>query len=586
MIFTLPWALVSLAALPALAAIYLLRNRSRRVPVSSLMLWADLTRAREGGRHLQRPQLPWLLLLEIVILSLLAVGATDPRWLAADATRPLVVVLDDSLSMQAGGDDAPRRRALDLIRDECGPASPTQFILAGPRPHLLGDPVTSFAAARPLLDRWECLAPTASLDAAVTLAVAVGGRRARVLVLTDHPPAADVPPGQVVWQSLGRALPNVAITQAARSFREDQDRYLVELANFSAAPVRAVLTLTDDGAGASAAAARSVDLAPGDRAALLFDRPASDRPVHLTLADDALAVDNAVTLLPDRPRPVAVKVAIRDADLRRVVERALEAGGRARTVADAPECLLTDLATPPLGPQTWSFRFVIDAEVDAFVGPFLVDGGHPLATGLDLAGVIWAAGRTPPLPGRPVVTVGDVPLLTDAERSDGGHDFRLRFRPDLSNLSQSVNWPVLFWNLLQYRAECLPGVRRTNVRLGTDVPVGVPPGAQVLRVRAPGAAAEDRPVHGDTLLIAADRPGVYEVDLGGRTESFAANALAPGESDLRQAATGRWGKWLQTEATLAAYRSVAWLLMVAALGVLVVHLALAGRARSRGEADA
>ena len=45
---TYPLALLAAAALPALAAIYILRNRYRRREVSSLMLWQFAVLSREG----------------------------------------------------------------------------------------------------------------------------------------------------------------------------------------------------------------------------------------------------------------------------------------------------------------------------------------------------------------------------------------------------------------------------------------------------------------------------------------------------------------------------------------------------------
>ena len=54
-LFTTPLALWGLLAIPALLAIYWLRNRFRRHPVSSLMLWLDPPRAYVT--HLRRPLL-------------------------------------------------------------------------------------------------------------------------------------------------------------------------------------------------------------------------------------------------------------------------------------------------------------------------------------------------------------------------------------------------------------------------------------------------------------------------------------------------------------------------------------------------
>ena len=134
--FSLPAALWGLTALPVLAGIYLLRNRSRRQVVSSLMLWADITRSSEGGRHLRRLQVPLLLILELLILALLVMAAADPKVLTSGGRRPIVVVLDDSLSMLAGGADCPRSRALAGIERDLrdGGDAPMWFVLAGADP--------------------------------------------------------------------------------------------------------------------------------------------------------------------------------------------------------------------------------------------------------------------------------------------------------------------------------------------------------------------------------------------------------------------------------------------------------------------
>src|SRR5262245_49910249 len=102
-LLTTPLALAGLLALPALVLIYWLRKSSRRLPVSSLMLWADLTEVRAGGLRIQRLQTPLLFLLELLALVFLTAAAAGPRLPIAAGQRPLVVVLDDSYSMLAGG---------------------------------------------------------------------------------------------------------------------------------------------------------------------------------------------------------------------------------------------------------------------------------------------------------------------------------------------------------------------------------------------------------------------------------------------------------------------------------------------------
>src|SRR5262249_20633175 len=184
------------------------------------------------------------------------------------------------------------------------------------------------------------------------------------------------------------------------------------------------------------------------------------------LDDDALDVDNQVTLLPAVNRPVRVAVRVTDKALRGLVEKGLKAA-RAERVADRPDLLFTDRdGDEPEGDDAWVVRLLAEKEAEAYAGPFVLDRTHPLTEGLSLEGVAWAAGPGTELEGAPVVAAGNVPLLTDREAADGRHELRLRLRPDLSTLPESPAWPILMVNLLQWRAAQAPGLDRANLPLG------------------------------------------------------------------------------------------------------------------------
>src|SRR6185436_1780886 len=93
----------------AVVALYLLRERERRVRVGFVPLWepeAGSRRIERLGRRLRR----WLsLALQLVLLWLLIVALADPRPAAtAPAARSWVVLLDRSASMAAKYLDADR----------------------------------------------------------------------------------------------------------------------------------------------------------------------------------------------------------------------------------------------------------------------------------------------------------------------------------------------------------------------------------------------------------------------------------------------------------------------------------------------
>src|ERR1700744_3866670 len=164
MFFALPWMLLGLLGLPALAAIYWLRSRAKEKTVSSLFLWIDQRRPRQGGRIVQRLQTPLAFFLELLAIAAIALAAAAPGITRSEYARPLVLVLDDSYSMLAGRDDSPRERASQKLLDEF---RRTQYvarvILAGSQPRLLGLVVRSADELQAVLDEWNCAAPTAGL---------------------------------------------------------------------------------------------------------------------------------------------------------------------------------------------------------------------------------------------------------------------------------------------------------------------------------------------------------------------------------------------------------------------------------------
>jgi hypothetical protein len=192
-----------------------------------------------------------------------------------------------------------------------------------------------------------------------------------------------------------------------------------------------------------------------------------------------------------------------------------------------------------------------------------------LTEGLSFGGVVWAAGASTQLTGQPVVLAGNVPLLTDLERAGGRHELRLRLQPGLSTLQLSPNWPILWWNLVNWRARLAPGLREQNVRLGGTVELQTK--AATISVMAPQQTPRQLPVTGGRVRFSADTPGLVQINDGGTPRQLAVNALQQTESDLRKQAAGRWGNWANAADFEADYRGLSWALLLAALVLLSVH---------------
>ncbi|HLG15305.1 MAG TPA: BatA domain-containing protein [Blastocatellia bacterium] len=589
MTFAFPLAFLGLLAVPALVAIYWLRSKHRRQTVSSLMLWLDQRQAKEGGLIIHRLQTPLLFFLELLSILLLILAAAGPMTLAR-TSGPLVVVLDDSFSMLAGTTsrsnefirfpaDSPRARAAAAVEAELrsGRYKSVRLLLAGESPSLLGDATSDVDQALALLSRWKCFEPSANLDEAVAFAFTLAGSRGRVLVVTDHAPQQAPRDGRLEWRAFGKPGPNLAFVNATRSARDDGERCLLEVANLSSSSATA--TLNVEAAGSQEPARYGLTLRPNaSERVILTLKPGAGR-LAAWIGDDALAIDNRIVLLPRSVSSVRVAMQIKNERLRGLVEKALLAAKNASLVSSDPELLLTDDEEVNIGAETWVVQIVSESNAQSYVGPFVINREHPLTEGLSLEGVVWAAGGTQGAAGAPVITAGNVALVTDVERAEGRHDLRVRFRPELSTLQDSPNWPVLIWNLLDWRASQAAGVREANVRLGSTAVARVGPRVERIELRPPDDHARSMAVRDRTLMVRAEAPGVYEIAAGGEKYAFASNAISRQESDVSRSTSGDWGDWNSVAFEEVEQRSLAWAFLLGALLVLAVHLAVASRSR-------
>lgn len=545
--------------------------------MSSLLLWLDEKRRWDEGRRVHRLQTPLVFLLELTAILLLVLAAARPLIRFGEGARPLVIVLDDSFSMLAGGENSARGRATKAILTEleANRYAPLRFILAGERPQLLGEANGGLEQARGVLRNWRCGAPTAQLEATIAFAFELGGSRTRVLVITDRGPEQEIGDSRMQWWSFGEPLPNLAFVNATRSARDgEEDSVLLELANLSTHSTTTSLSMETSGPPVG----QSLTLGPGESRRVTLAIKNKAAPLHASIERDELGADNEVVLMPETGRTVRVELHLKDSRLRELVERAVRAAPQARVIADQADLVVSDGDFSLPESDAWELRIFNEQGASSYLGPFIVDRAHPLTEGLSLGGTVWGAGKSP-LPGTPILMAGNVPLVTDVER-EGKHEIRLRLQPELSTLQQTPNWPILIWNLIAWRASVAPGLRQANLRLGGEAKLLVQSGVGTIGVIDPARQTRQLPVRDNSVAIKADAVGVYELTADQTKYAFAVNALSREESDLTQARSGRWGNWANAPSFQWEYRSIVWLLLLLALGILVIHGWMASRLTS------
>ena len=101
-----------------IVALYILRLRRRREPVSTLMFWEELFRERQTTSLFQRLKHLLSLLLQLLFLTLLVLSIARPQFaFITKSARQLVLIIDQSASMNAIEADTDGRTRLEVAKE-------------------------------------------------------------------------------------------------------------------------------------------------------------------------------------------------------------------------------------------------------------------------------------------------------------------------------------------------------------------------------------------------------------------------------------------------------------------------------------
>jgi len=300
---------------------------------------------------------------------------------------------------------------------------------------------------------------------------------------------------------------------------------------------------------------------------LVFNLPDSPAPITMSLPEDALNLDNCINLVRADRVSIRVALAIADEPLKQYVEQALTAVDNALITAREPHILITDGASPS---DVWTLRILAEGQVSSFIGPYVINHHHPLSEGISLGGVVWSAPELVDAGALPIWSAGNRALLLDLQAGNR-HHLEMRFDHRVSTFQNGPNWPIFFWNLCRWRADNLPGLSDTNIRLGATARYLLPQGEEPVIVQHPDGHTDHFDPPGKELLLNGEDVGIYQVQKGTATSYFAVNALDIHESDTSSATSGSWGKWLDPGQIAKGYRDMTWLALLAALALFALH---------------
>jgi hypothetical protein len=591
MIFTNPWGLLALLSIIPILGLHFFRSHRQVRDVGGLHLWQfAATRQPIGSRWTRLLGSLSLLfqLLAATVLALLIAGIDIPQRTSAEH---YTIIVDDSASMTAQGTATPVERTRDVLSNWTKPANRYTLVAAGTRARVIAGPYAERSELLQQLDSWQPRAASCELSQAIQLASRFATGSEKMLFLTDRPDEARSYDDLLEVRGVGESLSNRAVVFADRvRVSPDQDRIFVTVQTFGSEPTECRLQVRIGGQRIDGAVPVR-RLTPDLPDSFSFEVDALQDPVEITLPSDPLAADNRIVLAPVPVRNIRV-FAEELEPFGRFLTRSVEATPFAfmepdPTRADVVFCRVAEFP-PPLdldelagpsakGPVVTNPRSTRrapfpEAQLDQYRAAALIcavpgqeqDQVAGVARGLDILadsealithrlpleeGILWPfVGTSAPPSCSALLHTARAPLLfggqVDPSETGSREFYYLNIVLDRTNIYQTSLFPILVRNLVEHTRQLVPGMARTNYRLGEQVSVSL----DLAQTK------EDEPiellrnsVRYERFVDVVKAPrllddlevGLYEFRRGDRATlaRFSVNFFAPAESDLTGAAT-------------------------------------------------
>lgn len=474
MTFAAPWMLWSLAAILPLVAIYMLKVRPRRRPVTALFLWQQVLQERRAHRLFHRLRDLWSLLLMALAFTAVALALAQPRW-SGEKHQDLLLLIDTSASMQAREGNTTRLAlAQERVRDIARAMDGVQRVAVATvdrelryLAHLTDNPREVLAAVeRAQASNYE-LNPRALPRSRISpklesedadKAVFDESARHRTLLISDAGFDRTTLPEGVEVLTVGGPQENIGIIAADLAYmpgEQSQLQFYFQIASSYKEPCEIDLILSE-GFGERAVMKKVFPLTvqPGlnDPQVLTIDAAAPGRWTAKLDVEDALAADNTAYLVAHKPLPIAIEVRASNRFFLEKSVLAFATGSDLLTlVTENPQVVLAQGAPPdaeraiilsPMGESLWWDSLGEEVEIDA---ARVVVENHPALRHIDAGtiGFLGARQVTPPNGSHVLVeSIDGVPLIYVAKR-EGKSAIVINLDPIAADFYFSAWFPVL-----------------------------------------------------------------------------------------------------------------------------------------------
>jgi hypothetical protein len=599
--FLAPIAFVFAATIPVVIVFYLLKRKRVVKLVSSTLLWQKFLAETQASAPFQRLRKNWLLILQIILLTLAVLALTRPYFASKAKPAELrVVILDTSASMQAG-DETPSRfekaraEALKWV-DALKERDQMVILQAGANTEVKQSATSEKAALRRAL---QACAPSDSptrLVPALRMAESLvrDHRNAEIHLFSDGAvPELDEFENKalpLIYHRVGKGSRNLGITALdvrANPENPNQRAIYASVANFATNSQTTELDLLLDD---RLLESRPLTIASGEVSPQVFlANQARDGvfTVRLTVRDE-LEADNQASIVSLLPKSIKVALVSRG---NRLLEKALRASAHLELTVLSD---LNDRGTSfdfvvldDVIPTVWPSGNVLAIHVvntnwlegvTTVENPPIVDwrSTHPLLrhAGFDTVGVIRSFTAKTPSWAVALVDSPQAPLMVAGEL---GRQRIIWIGFDVleSNWPMRVSFPIFIANAVEWLNPAAVQGAQLLVKAGEPLRVALSQPQKSAEVSLPGGGKKTLTLDADAKeLIFGEtyKQGIYRLNFGTNDLIFCVDLLDKDESNIQPRDELQLGKYTKIAATtlqranMELWRTIAGLALLFLLG--------------------
>ena len=557
--FANPVALWGLVSIPAIIAMYLLKQKYKELPIPSLFLWAAALERSDAERPWQKLRRNSLMFLQLLAAFLLSLALAGPWVASGSRAGEIVIVLDCSLSMQATDAASTRfeqakAEAVRLI-ERLGPDGRAALVVLNGVPYVAAGLSADKAA---LLARMQALTPSntaGDVAAAASLAAAVAGQGSpEIVFLTDSEAPFEVDGYPVRRFLVGAGADNAAVTRVSPRRDGENVVCLVQVKNYGSSElVNGVALYVDD----RLFAMQEIRLAAGEEADIYFTGAAGGTETQVWMAKltegDALEADDTAyaCLYPETTRRTILYTRrnvflesmlsiLPNVDLYTGDPDDAEGGaGYFLYVYDGvlPQEWPADGHVLVFNPPVGNALIETGKAVDISAAALNPEGTEGLFEAADFA-VSQAKALTVPDWAEISLSANGVPLVISGQQ-DGRKIMVFAFDLHDTDLPLRKEFPIFMYELSK---EFMPSEALAGQELLVGAPVELQPAPDMAAyagvILPNGTAVQLAPPYPVSPLVQTHQAGIYIFRQSNGTETrdtpFAVNLAAGAEADLRR----------------------------------------------------